>query len=144
LAQPAWVTAGGSPWAADPPVDGSAVLTPEAHLRVAIPWVCANLRAVTAHLDAMLVCHVAGCPRVTESRTGIPSAGEAGCDERCAGLVHRYLTAVHDNLTRFAADRGHVPRPPLAAPRLPAGTPAGGPLGPPAPREPKTGPPPAP
>jgi hypothetical protein len=80
---------------------------PEAHLRVAIPWVCANLRAVTAHLavtgkptaplDAMLVCHVAGCPRVTESRTGIPSAGEAGCDERCAGLVRRYLTAVHDN-----------------------------------------------
>jgi hypothetical protein len=154
LAQPAWVAAGGSPWTADPPMDGSAVLTPEAHLRVAIPWVCANLRAVTTHLavtgkptaplDAMLVCHVAGCPRVTESRTGVPSAGEAGCDERCAGLVHRYLTAVHDNLTRFAADRGHVPRPPLAAPRLPAGTPAGGPLGPPAPREPKTGPPPAP
>jgi len=158
LAQPAWVAAGGSPWAADPPVDGSAVLTPEAHLRVAIPWVCANLRAVTAHLavtgkptaplDAMLVCHVAGCPRVTESRTGIPSAGEAGCDERCAGLVRRYLTAVHDNLTRFAAERGHAATPPTAAPRPPidaAGTPAGGPLGPPpaapAPREPETAPP---
>ena len=130
LAQPAWVAAGGSPWAADPPVDGSAVLSPEAHLRVAIPWVCANLRAVTAHLaatgkptaplDAMLVCHVAGCSRVTDSRTGIPSAGEAGCDARCADLVRRYLAAVHDNLTRFAADRRQAPPQPRIAPRPPS------------------------
>ena len=142
LAQPAWVAAGGSPWAADPPVDGSAVLSPEAHLRVAIPWVCANLRAVTAHLaatakptaplDAMLVCHVAGCSRVTDSRTGIPSAGEAGCDARCADLVRRYLAAVHDNLTRFAADRGQAPPQPRIAPRPPsaAGAPARGRLAP--------------
>jgi hypothetical protein len=167
LAQPAWVAAGGSPWAADPPVDGSAVLSPEAHLRVAIPWVCANLRAVTAHLaatgkptaplDAMLVCHVAGCSRVTDSRTGIPSAGEAGCDARCAELVRRYLAAVHDNLTRFAADRGQAPPQPRIAPPLPAdaavGAPARDPLAPraaaatdllapqPAPGAPAAGPP---
>ena len=156
LAQPAWVAAGGSPWAADPPVDGSAVLSPEAHLRVAIPWVCANLRAVTAHLaatgkptaplDAMLVCHVAGCSRVTDSRTGIPSAGEAGCDARCADLVRRYLAAVHDNLTRFAADRGQASPQPRIAPRPPpsAGAPARGRLapatGPLAPGAPPAGP----
>ena len=121
LGQSAWVAAGGSPWAADPPADGAAVLTPEAHLRVAMPWVCANLRAVTAHLastgkptaplDAMLVCHVAGCARVTDSRTGVPTAGEAGCDDRCAQLIGRYLAAVHDNLTRFGAQDGRLHRP---------------------------------
>ena len=158
LAQPAWVAAGGSPWAADPPVDGSAVLSPEAHLRVAIPWVCANLRAVTAHLavtgkptaplDAMLVCHVAGCSRVTDSRTGIPSAGEAGCDARCADLVRRYLAAVHDNLTRFAADRRQAPPQPRIAPRPPsdaAAAPARGRLAPqPAPATDPPAPQPAP
>jgi hypothetical protein len=137
LAQPAWVAAGGSPWAADPPVDGSAVLNPEVHLRIAIPWVCANLRAVTTHLaatgkptaplDAMLVCQVAGCPRVTDSRTGVPSAGEAGCDARCAELVRRYLAAVHDDLTRFAADRGQAPPQPRIGPRPPADAAAGAP-----------------
>lgn len=143
LTQSAWVAAGGSPWAADPPVDGSAVLTPEAHLRVAIPWVCANLRAVTAHLastgkptaplDAMLVCHVAGCARVTDSRTGVPAAGEAGCDERCAQLIGRYVAAVHDNLTRFAAE-GRQPPPPRLAPRQPdSAVAAAGPGAPPAP-----------
>jgi hypothetical protein len=122
LSQSAWTAAGGSPWAADPPAAGAAVLIPEAHLRVAIPWVCANLRAVAAHLaatgkpttplDAMLVCHVAGCARVTDSRTGVPSPGEAGCDDRCAQLVHRYLTAVHDNLARFGAPGRPAPTPP--------------------------------
>ena len=119
LTQSAWVAAGGSPWASDPPADGAAVLSPEAHLRVAVPWVCANLRAVTAHLaatdkpttplDAMLVCHVAGCARVTGSRTGVPAPGEAGCDDRCARLVQRYLTAVHDNVARFAAPTPGAP-----------------------------------
>ena len=80
----------------------------------------------------MLVCHVAGCPRVTDSRTGIPSAGEAGCDARCADLVRRYLAAVHDNLTRFAADRGQAPPHPRIALRPPsaAGAPARGRLAP--------------
>lgn len=113
LDQASWVAAGGSAWASDPPAEGAAVLSPEAHLRTAIPWVCANLRAVTAHLaatgkptaplDAMLVCHIAGCARVTDSHTGIPAPGEAGCDDRCVQLIQRYIAAVHDNLTRFAA-----------------------------------------
>ncbi len=117
LDQASWVAAGGSAWASDPPADGAAVLSPEAHLRTAIPWVCASLRAVTAHLaatgkptaplDAMLVCHIAGCARVTDSHTGVPAPGEAGCDERCVQLIQRYIAAVHDNLTRFMAQ----PRP---------------------------------
>jgi hypothetical protein len=119
LGQSAWVSAGGSPWASDPPVDGAAVLNPETHLRVAVPWVCASLRAVTEHLsstgkpttplDAMLVCHIAGCARVAESRTGVPSPGEAGCDDRCAQLVRRYLAAVHGNLSRFGVDGRQAP-----------------------------------
>jgi hypothetical protein len=58
------------------------------------------LRAVRRHLrdsgksasalDAMLVCHIAGCGRVT-GKTGVPRAGEAGCAHRCAALVARYL-----------------------------------------------------
>jgi hypothetical protein len=115
LNQASWVAAGGRPWASDPPAAGAAVLSPDEHLRVAIPQICADLRAVTAHLtatgkptaplDAMLVCHVAGCARVTGSRTGVPAAGEAGCDDQCAQLVGRYVKAVHDNLARFAAAR---------------------------------------
>lgn len=121
LDQASWVAAGGSAWASDPPADAAAVLSPQEHLRVAIPWVCANLRAVTAHLgatgkptaplDAMLVCHIAGCARVTGSRTGMPAPGEAGCDDRCVELVQRYVAAVHDNLVRFAE-----PLPTAAAP----------------------------
>lgn len=108
-----WVAAGGAAWPSDPPGAGADVLSPRAHLRIAVPWVCANLRAVTAHLkatgkptaplDAMLVCHIAGCGRVTGSRTGIPSAGEAGCAERCAQVIARYVDAVHANVTRFSA-----------------------------------------
>jgi hypothetical protein len=156
LGQSAWVAAGGSPWAADPPADGAAVLTPEAHLRVAIPWVCANLRAVTAHLastgkptaplDAMLVCHVAGCARVTDSRTGVPAAGEAGCNDRCAQLVGRYLAAVHDNLTRFGgpgrqATPPRAPAPPLPVSALSPRPPDGSPIPALAPPAPATAPP---
>lgn len=111
LDQASWMAAGGSPWASDPPADGAPVLAPEDHLRIAIRSVCADVRTVTAHLnstgkptaplDAMLVCHVAGCARVTGSRTGVPAPGEAGCDDRCVALVQRYLAAVHDDLTRF-------------------------------------------
>jgi hypothetical protein len=88
------------------------VLDPEAHLRVAVPWLCTTLRAVTGHLlengkpasalDAMLVCHVAGCGRVTGSASGVPRAGEAGCDERCAAVVTRYLDAVHGLVRQYA------------------------------------------
>lgn len=123
-----WIAAGGQPWPSDPPADGSEVLTAGAHLRIALPWVCANLRAVTAHLaathktaaplDAMLVCHIAGCGRVTGSRTGIPAAGEADCRERCAQVVHRYLMAVHRNIARYTAPAA-VPAQPAPAPARP-------------------------
>ena len=113
LDQASWVAAGGRTWASDPPAAGADVLSPDEHLRVVIPHICTDLRSGTAHLtatakptaplDAVLVCHVAGCSRVTGSRTGVPAAGEAGCDDRCARLVRLFITAVHDNLARFAA-----------------------------------------
>jgi hypothetical protein len=123
LDQRTWTAAGGAPWPADPPPPGSEATTAGAHLRVGIGWACANLRAVTAHLeetgkptaplDAMLVCHIAGCARVTGSATGVPAPGEADCPQRCSQVVHRYLGAVHANLDRFSAA---APVPDVAAP----------------------------
>jgi hypothetical protein len=108
-----WIAAGGQAWPSDPPGSGAEVTSAADHLRVAVPWVCANLRAVTRHLeetgkatpplDAMLVCHIAGCGRVTGSATGVPEAGEAGCGERCAELVRRYIDAVHGHVENYAA-----------------------------------------
>jgi hypothetical protein len=125
-----WEAAGGQAWASDPPDPDAEVLSPEGHLRIAVPWVCANLRAVTAHLqatgkptaplDAMLVCHIAGCGRVTGSATGVPVAGEAACGERCAQVIRRYVAAVHGNLERFAAP----PPEPAAAPAAALAAPA--------------------
>jgi hypothetical protein len=121
LDQRTWIAAGGAPWAADPPPPGSDVTTAGTHLRVGIGWDCANLRAAAAHLeqtgkptdplDAMLVCHIAGCDRVTGSATGIPAPGEAGCSLQCSQVVGRYLAAVHANLDRFAVP---VPAPDAA------------------------------
>ena len=112
-----WMAAGGAPWSGRTPRGGDTVLDPDAHLRIAVPWLCSTLRAVTGHLaasgkpatalDAMLVCHVAGCSRVTGSASGVPQAGEAGCDERCAALVRRYLDAVQG---LRPAVRGHPAR----------------------------------
>jgi hypothetical protein len=125
-----WIAAGGQAWSSDPPGPDADVRTAAAHLKIAVPWVCANLRAVTAHLtatgktaaalDAMLVCHIAGCGRVTGSRTGIPTAGEAGCAQHCAQVIGRYLDAVHGNLKRFAAPAVAPPVPATAAPAAPA------------------------
>lgn len=108
-----WTAAGGKPWQSDPPTAGAEVMTAAEHLRVAVPWMCTNLRAVTRHLaatakpvpplDAMLVCHIAGCGRVTGSRLGVPAAGEAGCATRCTQLIGRYLDAVHTHVERYAA-----------------------------------------
>lgn len=121
-----WASAGGAAWALGPPAADADVLSPQAHLKIAVPWVCANLRAVTAHLkatgkptaplDAMLVCHIAGCGRVTGSRTGIPTAGEAGCAERCAQVIARYIDAVHGDVARFAAPVTPLPTPVPAEP----------------------------
>ena len=118
LTEPAWTTAGGSPWPSTPPPPDAAVLQPAPHLQRAIPWICGNLRTVTAHLaatgkptsplDALLVCHVAGCRRVLDSPTGIPRPGDAGCDNACAATVHTYISDVHTVLDRITATTGPV------------------------------------
>jgi hypothetical protein len=102
------------------------VWQPAIHLDVAVPSLCANLRAVTAHLrdtgktaealDALAVCHVAGCARVYGSASGIPVTGEAGCSAGCAAHVAEYLAAIHRWVAAFAA--------PMAAPAGVAGAPA--------------------
>lgn len=100
-----WVALGGEPWPSTPPPSGSDVYDPSVQLTLGVNFLCGNLRAMTRHLqrsgkaldpmDAMSVCHIAGCGRVVQSRTGIPEAGEAGCDQRCATLVRRYLDNIH-------------------------------------------------
>ncbi|GAA5160956.1 hypothetical protein GCM10023321_44470 [Pseudonocardia eucalypti] len=129
-----WAAAGGEPGSGD-------IFIPETHLRLGIPWVCANLRAVTGHLrdtgkptaplDAMLVCHIAGCGRVTGSATGVPAPGEAGCGDTCVGLVNRYLRNVHRYVAEFAAPPPGpagpaTPPPPGPAPDVLAAGEAGG------------------
>jgi transglycosylase-like protein with SLT domain len=114
-----WAAAGGHPGSGD-------IFVPETHLRIGIPWVCANLRAVTGHLeatgkptaplDAMLVCHIAGCGRVTGSATGVPRPGEAGCGATCAGLINRYLANIHRYVQQFSAPVG-VPGGPTPPPQ---------------------------
>ncbi len=113
LNQANWRSAGGRAWASVPPPRDADVFSAESHLRLAIPWVCANLRAATEHitatrkptapLDAMLVCHIAGCARVTASATGVPQAGEAGCNVTCAQQVNGYLETVHRYVAQYAA-----------------------------------------
>jgi hypothetical protein len=114
-----WVAAGGRPWASSPPPTSADIYRPETQLRVTIPWVCTNLRAVAGHLratgkptaplDAMLVCHIAGCGRVTGSTTGVPTAGEAGCGGTCVGLIRRYLDHIHRYVDRFGAAPAAAP-----------------------------------
>ncbi|HWN36706.1 MAG TPA: hypothetical protein VNP03_28395 [Pseudonocardia sp.] len=130
-----WVAAGGQPWPSAPPPRSADIYQPETQLRITIPWVCTNLRAITGHLkatgkptsplDGMLVCHIAGCGRVTGSATGIPRAGEAGCGGGCANLIHRYVNRVHQLLAQFSAP---VQPPPPAPPRPPAPSPAPAPI----------------
>lgn len=130
-----WRAAGGDAWSADPPTESDDVTDVEAHLRVAVPWICTNLRAVARHLedtgktadplDAMLVCHLAGCGRVADGATGVPEAGEARCGERCAEVIRSYVDAVHAEVDRFSGD--------------PAGPPAEQPDADPAVPEPWTG-----
>lgn len=131
-----WAAAGGTPWTADPPGPDEDVTDVESHLRVAVPWICTNLRAVTRHLertdktadplDAMLVCHLAGCGRVAGSATGVPEAGEASCGQRCAEVIRGYLDAVRAEVDRFsAAPPGpSTENPPPVEPAAPAPDPA--------------------
>jgi hypothetical protein len=124
--EPTWVAAGGQPW---PTGRSGPVTDPATHLGIAVPWLCSTLRAVEEHLtatgktasalDAMLVCHIAGCGRVTGSRTGVPRAGEAGCAAGCADIVARYLDAVHGYARRYAPpgpDRVVAPAAPAPSP----------------------------
>lgn len=121
-----WTDAGGAPWAAAPPPADADILQPDEHLRRAIPWVCANLRAATAHIDAsgkpisaldgMLVCHIAGCGRLTGSTTGTPAEGEAGCDRSCADLVATYIDRVHRLVQQYGTASGPIPADDLPVP----------------------------
>lgn len=126
-----WTTAGGRPWETSPPPADADVLDARRHLELAIPFVCDNLRTAATHLqttgkptsalDGMLVCHIAGCSRVTDSATGVPSAGEAGCDRTCADLVTDYLDRVHGLVAQYSAIPG-----PVSVDDLPAPTPFDG------------------
>ena len=132
-----WSEAGGAggPWTvAAPPAATHPVWEPRTHLATATGWICANLHQVATHLqatgkptealDALAVCHLAGCSRVTGSATGIPVPGEAGCSATCVDQIRAYLTAIHHWVTAYAA-------PPATGP--PPGTPPqpypGGPTG---------------
>ncbi|MBC3189879.1 hypothetical protein H7X46_02230 [Pseudonocardia sp. C8] len=118
-----WVAAGGAPWP-DP-----ALTDPAAHLRTVVPWLCATLRAAAGHLattpkavpvlDAMLVCHVAGCRRVTGSVSGVPEPGEAGCSAACSAAIRRYVDAVHGLVARYSGAPAVDDRPRAPAPRAP-------------------------
>ena len=108
-----WVEAGGhgGAWpvhSTEPnsgPDAGHPVWEPATHLQVAVRWMCTHLQVVTAHLhasdkpldplDAMAVCHIAGCSRVTGSATGIPTPGQAGCGAACVEQITAYLSAIH-------------------------------------------------
>jgi hypothetical protein len=116
-----WVGLGGEGWTSTPPAPDADIFDPSTHLTLGIDFLCTNLRAMTEYLqqsgkatdplDAMSICHIAGCSRVTGSRTGIPVAGEAGCGGRCASLVRRYLNNIHryeSEWTAAPADRGAV------------------------------------
>ncbi|WP_369055105.1 transglycosylase SLT domain-containing protein [Kineococcus terrestris] len=115
-----WSAAGGGvgwPAGGRPPADHT-VWDPWRHFSVVLPWMCTNLRAMTRHvqvtgkgaspLDAVAVCHIAGCSRVTGSATGVPVAGEAGCGAGCADQVAAYLEAIHRYLDEFTAEPATV------------------------------------
>jgi hypothetical protein len=111
-----WAEAGGGldGWPADGrPVDSHPVWDPVVHLEIAVPWMCVNLRTITQHvaetgksltpLQAMAVCHIAGCSRVIGSATGIPQPGEAGCDAACSAAIEGYVTRVTDLYQAYSA-----------------------------------------
>jgi hypothetical protein len=111
-----WQQLGGATWQVPghtrPPA-GNNVWDPATHLRLGIRLVCSHLHAMSVYLartgkdlpalDAMLVCHIAGCGRVTGSTRGIPAIGEAGCDNTCVRLITDYLTNVHRYVQEFTA-----------------------------------------
>ncbi len=111
-----WAAAGGPgpTWSlASPPAADHPVFDPATHLAIATGWMCTNLHLVTAHLaatgkpidplDAVAVCHIAGCSRVTGSATGIPTPGEAGCGSGCVDQITHYLAAIHHWVVAYSA-----------------------------------------
>jgi transglycosylase-like protein with SLT domain len=133
-----WVSAGGPgggwPTSTRPPA-GHPVWDPTTHLAVGVPFMCANLRLVTAHLhrtgkptsplDALAVCHIAGCSRVTGSASGIPRPGEAGCGAGCVQQVSAYLAAIHRHVEAFAAPVPNGGQQPVSGPGSARPYPAG-------------------
>ena len=110
-----WLAVGGagSSWTTSaPPVGTHPVWDPRRHLQTAIRWMCSNMHAVQQHLrvtgkplevlDALAVCHIAGCSRVFASTTGIPRPGDAGCGTGCVTQIRNYLDSIHRNVVRFA------------------------------------------
>jgi Transglycosylase SLT domain len=129
-----WAEAGGSVenWPeAGGPGDTHPVWDPIVHFETAVPWMCTNLRAITQHvaetgkpltgLQAMAVCHIAGCSRVTGSATGIPQPGEAGCSAPCSADVQNYVTRVTALFETYSAagPTAAVPTGPLPGPPWP-------------------------
>jgi Transglycosylase SLT domain len=127
-----WAEAGGAldGWATDArPVDAHAVWDPITHLEVAVKWMCGNLRSIGPHvaetdkpltvLQAMAVCHIAGCLRVTSSVSGVPQPGEAGCEAACSADVQNYVTQVTSLYAAYSAigpanaDTGPLPGAPM-------------------------------
>lgn len=108
-----WIRATGQPgWPMNArPASSHPVWEPRRHLAAAVPWMCGHLRMMTDYLrrtgkpvsplDALAVCHIAGCSRVTESSTGIPTAGEAGCGVTCAQEIRSYIESIHGWVERY-------------------------------------------
>jgi Transglycosylase SLT domain len=128
-----WTEAGGaSAWGRGRPSADHPVWRPLAHLAVALPWMCAHLRQMaeylsetgkpTSPLDALAVCHIAGCSRVTGSATGIPVPGEAGCDYDCVGQVTDYVSSIHGWVERYLKATTAVAAPAGTAVPLPGAT----------------------
>lgn len=109
MGRPEWASVYGAyeSWALGaPPSDDNAVWNAGTHLRVGITFTCGHLRQMTRYLaqhpeknltplDAMAVCHIAGCSRVTSSTSGIPTPGEAGCGQSCVSQITHYIESIH-------------------------------------------------
>ena len=76
------MAAGGTPWSGRTPRRGDAVLDPDAHLRIAVPWLCSTLRAVTGHLAETGQARDARSTRCS-SATSRAAAGSRGAPRAC-------------------------------------------------------------
>ena len=115
----------GGPWGSRPPADHP-VFDPATHLDAAMTLFCAHLSAMEAHLatsgkpidllDAVAVCHVAGCSRVTASATGIPGPGDTaatGCGAGCIATIRAYLERINTLTDAYTAPDAGAPLVPV-------------------------------